>query len=212
MRRYIDNKRVVFLIFWTVPCMNLSFLNLWWCITTDWREIIIGTVTDKNTYEIYLKNSNHFLLRLTFSHCKYANQFQFAVVISVRIFGILDFGNYWYFFTLIFILLTSMKFCFCNEILVGAILFGPINCILWKPMHRPLSVKISMPIFSYSLHIYVLYKSVKLLSLLSVSSRYNWILTSYCRSEAHLCDIWGLKFQEYWDCNLLECNTLQFDS
>ena len=24
-----------------------------WRIPTDWREIIIGTVTDKNTYEIY---------------------------------------------------------------------------------------------------------------------------------------------------------------
>ena len=57
-----------------------------------------------------------------------------------------------------------MKICFCNEMLVGAILFGAIDCTLQKQMHRPLSVKISMPFFSYSPHIYDLYKSVKLLS------------------------------------------------
>lgn len=62
---------------------------------------------------------------------------------------------------------------------VGAILFGLINCILWKPTHRLVSVKISMPLFCYSPHIYVLYMSVKLLSFLSVSNCYNWVLTSF---------------------------------
>ena len=67
------------------------------CISTDWREIFIGSVTDKNTHDIYLKNQINFILLLTCSYCKYANQFQFAVVISVRIFDIIDFGDYWYF-------------------------------------------------------------------------------------------------------------------
>jgi len=38
---------------------------------------------------------------------------------------------------------------------------------------------ISKPLFSYIPHSSVLYKSVKLLSILSVSSCYNWILTSF---------------------------------
>jgi hypothetical protein len=33
-------------------------------------------------------------------------------------------------FMLISILLIGIKICFCNEMLVGAILFGLINCIL----------------------------------------------------------------------------------
>jgi hypothetical protein len=114
---------------------------------------------------------------------------------------------------LIFILLTSTKICYCNEMLFGAIMFGLVNWISWKPMHRPVFVKISMPLFSYSPHIYVLYKSVKLLSLLSVSSCHNWVLTSFADQRLiHVTNthIWGSKFQEYWDSNLLERNTPQF--
>jgi hypothetical protein len=120
-----------------------------------------------------------FILLLTCSYCKCANQFQFAVVSVLEFLTLLTLAVIDILFMLIFILLTSIKICYCNEMLVGAISFGLINCILWKPTHRPVSVKISMPLFSYSPHIYVLYKSVKLLSLRPVSSCYNLILTTF---------------------------------
>ena len=36
------------------------------CISTDWRKIVTSIVTDKNTYEIYLKNSNQFYFTFNF--------------------------------------------------------------------------------------------------------------------------------------------------
>ena len=60
--------------------------------------------------------------------------------------------------------------------LVGAI-FYLINYFSWKPIHRPVFVKTSMPLFPIIHTIFILYKSVILLSLLSVSSYYNLILT-----------------------------------